>query len=167
MSHEITCQTYKAKDEAKSRRCRYFTDDKKCSLADGKLCGEWLKANKRDLLGHPIPKVEKKTEKRKRSVEARQRIEPNARKVDTTSSCDDVPVFRNLTDEQIESFKKLNVEVCLESEALGTFFIVPEYSDSGRREISVEHAATLAVLCGAFEGTKVTRFEKIEDLRSV
>jgi len=163
---DITCKTYSARDGAKSPRCRHFKKGGYCSLKDNKRCIEWLKVNRRDLFGHPLPQPEEpkpKTENRKQSVEPRKQHTPKAQKAEPAGSNEAIPVFRNITDEEIESFKKLNVEVCLKSDDLGEIWLVAQYSESNRNEISIEHAATLAVLCGAFEGTRVTRFKKIKE----
>ena len=70
-------------------------------------------------------------------------------------------VVRNLTDEDIASFKALGVEVCLATEGCGDVWLVPEYSGrEDRKEISVRDAATLAAVCSAFPGARVTRFDK-------
>ncbi|MDF1522242.1 MAG: hypothetical protein P1P87_05415 [Trueperaceae bacterium] len=73
----------------------------------------------------------------------------------------DVPVVRNLSDEDIASFKALNVEVCLATEDCGQIWLVPEYTGrTDRKEISARDAATLAAVCSAFPGARVTSFEK-------
>ncbi len=75
----------------------------------------------------------------------------------------DVPVFRNLSDEDIASFKALGVEVCFATEACGEVWLVPEYTaTAGRKELSVKDAATLAAICTAFPGARVTSFEKTD-----
>lgn len=73
----------------------------------------------------------------------------------------DVPVVRNLSDEDIASFKALKVEVCLATEDCGELWLVPEYTGrADRKEISARDAATLAAVCSAFPGARVTSFEK-------
>lgn len=73
----------------------------------------------------------------------------------------DAVLVRNLTDEDIASFKALGVEVCFASEGIGEVWIVPEYTEQERREIRIDHAATLTAVCAAFPGAKVTSFEKL------
>ena len=51
-------------------------------------------------------------------------------------------------------------EVCLASDDVGEFWLVPEYTDKERQELSIDHAATLTAICAAFPGAKVTAFEK-------
>jgi len=73
----------------------------------------------------------------------------------------EVPVVRNLTDEDVASFKALGVEVCLATEDCGEVWLVPEYtSRDDRKEISVRDAATLAAVCSAFPGARVTSYER-------
>jgi hypothetical protein len=73
----------------------------------------------------------------------------------------DVPVVRNLSDEDIASFKALNVEVCLATDDCGEIWLVPEYTGrADRKEVSARDAATLAAVCSAFPGARVTSFEK-------
>lgn len=70
-------------------------------------------------------------------------------------------MVRNLSDEDIASFKALNVEVCLATEDCGQIWLVPEYTGrADRKEISARDAATLAAVCSAFPGARVTSFEK-------
>ena len=70
---------------------------------------------------------------------------------------------RGLTTADIESFKALGVEVCIESEAAGQIWLVPAYTGADRKEISVEHAGTLATICSVFPGARVVSFEKLPD----
>jgi hypothetical protein len=63
--------------------------------------------------------------------------------------------------EDIASFKALGVEVCLTSEGVGDVWLVPAYTGQDRKEISVEHAATLRLVVDAFPGAKVTAFQKL------
>ena len=66
-----------------------------------------------------------------------------------------------LTTADIASFKALNVEVCLATEDCGQIWLVPEYTGrADRKEISARDAATLAAVCSAFPGARVTSFEK-------
>ncbi|MBN2527655.1 MAG: hypothetical protein JXR76_14785 [Deltaproteobacteria bacterium] len=106
----------------------------------------------RDLLGHPLPSYPRKTEK----------PPPSASHVSTASPTPtgDVPVIRNLKDEEISSFKELGVEVCIKSDDVGEIWMVPEYTKQNRKEISIEHAATLAMMCSAFPGARIVAFQE-------
>ncbi len=148
--HKVTCQTYAALKEGK--RCRHFKQGGNCTLKTQK-CIEWLKVNNRDLFGHPLPAA----------APAKPKPAPEKSKGATTQEpvqAPEPPVVRNITDEEIASFKALGAEVCLATDA-GDIWLVPEYKDDGRQEILIEHAATLAVLCSAFNGARISRFEKI------
>ncbi len=71
-----------------------------------------------------------------------------------------IPVVRNVTDEDIASFKVLGVEVCLSSPELGEVWLVPAYTSSDRRELTAEHAALITAACSAFPGSRVVSFKK-------
>jgi len=68
---------------------------------------------------------------------------------------------RGLTTDDIDSFKALGVEVCLNSEAFGELWLVPEYTGQGRKELTPEHVATIWRVVEAFPGARVVSFEKI------
>lgn len=154
---------------AGGRRCRSYLDGGACGRPDEFMCVEWLKANghavppplaptapepespaapNRDLFGAPVPPTERAPDKPALTQTA-----------GPAPSSKDVPIVRNLTDEEIASFKALRAELCLRSEDVGEIWLVPEYTRTGRKEISVEHASTLAAICAAFPGAKVVSFE--------
>jgi len=58
------------------------------------------------------------------------------------------------TDEDIASFKALGAEICIRCDA-GELWIVPEYRDATRREVSVEHVAKILLVTSAFPGANV------------
>lgn len=153
------------------KRCRHFIANGACARPDVFMCVEWLKANgpqapasepptpevvpddrPRDLFGHPLPDPPKPP--------------PPAAKPEvaivtpTLEPAPEPPLVRNVTDEEIASFKALGVEVCIASETLGDVWIVPEYTGADRREFTVQHAATLTAICAAFPGAKVVHCEK-------
>jgi hypothetical protein len=70
--------------------------------------------------------------------------------------------FRGLTAEDIESFKALGTEVRFEAEGLGEWWLVPAYSDKDRKEITPEHAATIARVLTVFPGARVVSFERAD-----
>jgi hypothetical protein len=162
------------------KRCRSFIGNGSCSRPDELMCTEWLKANgqaapspqaapqtehpplrlvrdttPRDLFGNPLP------EPPKPSPPSKPAVLTAACKTDVPG---DPPIVRNLSDEEIRSFRALGVEVCVASEALGEIWIVPAYTGATRKEISVEHAATLTAICAAFPGAKVVQYERAEPL---
>jgi hypothetical protein len=69
-------------------------------------------------------------------------------------------ILHKLTDAEIQAFKARGAAVQLSSVSVGDLWLVPEYTDADRQELSIEHAATLAMLCAAFPGAKVAAFEK-------
>ncbi len=144
------CPGYDSVRGSKSPRCRHYRRNGQCAREGALYCLEWLKKNNleedQDLFGNSTLKKVKSGKKPAAAPE-----EPAEQ---------NLPCVRNITDEQIRSFKELGVEVCISSPETGEIWIVPAYSDSERREISAEHAATLAVILSAFPGAKVTAFEK-------
>lgn len=162
-SREITCARYVP--VRGSRRCQRYLDGGGCVLPDEPMCIEWLKANghvrpetrdegvQRDLFGNPVPPP-----KPARSGSTKEDVPPQRR--EPRADAPEPPLVRNVTDEEIASFKELGAEVCLASESIGRVWLVPSYTGEDRREISVEHAATLSAICAAFPGAKVVSFEK-------
>jgi hypothetical protein len=112
-------------------------------------------APQRDLFGNPVvrqPAAE--TDARQAPAKATQ---PPMRPATADFDPDRV---RGFTTEDIESFKALNVEVCLENEQFGDVWIVPRLTSANRVELLPEHAATLfRVLC-VFPRAPVARFER-------
>lgn len=163
-----------------SKRCQHYLDGGACGLPDEFMCVEWLKANghkvappapradasppmdppppaarpaapARDLFGTPVsPPASKEPAKKKQ--EPATSVPPEL---------PEGPPLARISDEDIASFKALGVEVCIESEGIGQVWLVPEYTGQDRKEISVEHAATLRLVVDAFPGAKVTAFEKL------
>jgi len=156
------------------KRCRHFIANGSCARPAVFMCVEWLKANgqqvpppeppakevvqdvpdnrPRDLFGQPLPNPPKPPPPAARPAVATTTPKPEP--------APEPPLVRRVTDEEIESFKALGVEVCIASDALGEIWLVPEYTGADRREISIEHAATLTAVCAAFPGAKVIEYEK-------
>ncbi len=158
-----------------SKRCRSYLSNGGCAREDHFMCEEWLKANgraaptpveakpepARDLFGNPLPQDSRPT-KPQVQVAPTPSPTPKASPVAVGSVAErDAPLVRNLTDEDIASFKALGVEVCIASEEIGEVWIVPEYTRKDRRELRIDHAATLTAVCATFPGAKVTSFEKL------
>ena len=172
----ITCPRYDAPPGEK--RCRHYVKGGACALPDEFMCLEWLKANGHavppaaltptettpepkaqagpatDLLGRPLPEPEP-ARPRKAEPPA-----PSTRRLQQVEQPEERPPLRGLTDEDIASFKALNAEACLRSEAFGEVWLVPEYTGRDRKEITPEHAATICQVLQAFPGSQVVSFEK-------
>jgi len=80
-----------------------------------------------------------------------------------TEQPEDLPLPRGLTTEDLESFKALGVEVCLQSEALGEVWLVPERTNQPRKEITPELAATLWQVLAAFPGSRVVALNSMRE----
>ena len=141
----ITCEKYTRGEDGK--RCIHFQQGGTCALPDEFVCTEWQKhngPNKRTLPvvapAHPIALAPK----------------PDA----DAQPAVDVDQLRGFTTEDIESFKALGVEVLLHSETYGDVWLVPAYTGRERKEITPEHAATLARVMSVFPGSHIVSFEK-------
>ena len=169
---EFTCPDYDALPG--SKRCRSYLGNGGCAREDHFMCEEWMKANghavqppsetppARDLFGNALP-----DEPPPKKLATEKPSTPKPSPVSDQLIADrDVPLVRNLTDEDIASFKALGVEVCIASEEIGEVWIVPEYTGQDRRELRIDHAATLTAGCATFPGAKVTSFEKLAKLES-
>jgi len=68
----------------------------------------------------------------------------------------DLSRVRGLTTDDIDSFKAMGVEVCLQSDSLGELWLVPAYTGQSRKELIPEHLATVLHALSAFPGSAVT-----------
>lgn len=177
----ITCEKYTRGEDGK--RCIHFQQGGTCALPDEFLCSEWAKHNgpgkrtlpvvapapvveapapkpvARDLFGNPLPEVEEPASAPTAStspapIALPPKPDPNAQ------HAVDVDKLRGLTTDDIESFKALGVEVLLHSETYGDVWLVPAYTGRERKEITPEHAATLARVMSVFPGSHIVSFEK-------
>ena len=163
---EFSCPHYSP--VAGGKRCAHYLEGGACAREDEFMCVEWLRLNhpdnplvkktpeknpgRTDLFGNPIPE------------EPIPQVEPEqpAAAPDSPSKPEkerEPPIVRNVTDEEIASFKALGASVCIRSEDVGDVWLVPEYTDKDRLELRIDHAATLTAICAAFPGAKVTSFE--------
>lgn len=155
----ITCPHYQRVPP--SRRCRHYGQGGLCQRpeAAGSKCLEWLKVNapreaapapvSRDLFGAPVLPPPPR------------RLPHTAPPAPEGASGPRPPLVRNVTDEEVASFKALGVEVCIQSEALGPIWLVPKYTGASNRvELSIEHSVTLTAICSAFPGAKVVAMHR-------
>jgi hypothetical protein len=170
----ITCERYV---RGEGKRCAHYVSNGACALPDEFMCVEWLKANEpgprppesspppvvapvappspavvRDLFGNPVPQVEAPAPKPSPAhhpVVAAPVVQPTPI---------DISRLRGFTTEDIESFKALGVEVCLQSESFGELWLVPAYTGQPRRELTPEHLATVLHALSVFPGSRVTGF---------
>jgi len=145
----ITCEKY---TRGEGKRCVHFQQGGTCALPDEFVCTEWQKhngPNKRVLPSPPEPT-------------------PKPRPVPvppTKPDAGEAPGIglgglRDLSSEDIASFKALGVEVLLRSDTYGELWLVPEYTGQQRKEITPEHAATVMRVLSVFPGSQVISFEK-------
>lgn len=166
-----------------SKRCRHYLKAGACSRSDEFMCLEWLKANGHSVPAalpntakqasqteHPTPKVnterfgyplpeETKTQrtdpKRQTAIPAPD-LQPFLSKIESEV---EEPI-RGFTAEDIDGFKKNGFEFHVQSETLGEFWLVPEYTGQDRKEITPEHAATVFRVLQVFPGARVESFRK-------
>ena len=154
---------------AGSKRCAHYLDGGACAREDEFMCIEWLRLNhpdnplvrktekgkpaRTDLFGNPVPEeLATEAESEEPPVASGRTPEPEKKR--------EPPIVRNVTDEEIASFKALGASVCIRSEDVGDVWLVPEYTDKDRLELRIDHAATLTAICAAFPGAKVTAYIK-------
>ncbi len=160
-----------------TRRCSRYLEGGGCSIPGTDRCLEWARANAhrsaqstgesegtceagagnherqriaKDLFGKPLPPPP--------TTQPSEPPAPLALKPEPEPQLEP-PIVRNLTDDDIASFKALGASVRIRSEHVGDVWLVPEYTGKDRQELSIEHAATLTAICAAFPGAKVTSFE--------
>lgn len=175
----ITCEKYTRGPDGK--RCIHFHQGGTCALPDEFVCTEWQKHNgpnkrtlsvvapalvveapapksvARDLFGNPLPEIAQPAAKAS-TPPAPMALAPKP-DADAQPTVD-VDQLRGFTTEDIESFKALGVEVLLRSETYGEVWLVPAYTGRERKEITPEHAATLARVMSVFPGSHIVSFEK-------
>jgi len=168
----FTCRHYQPATDGK--RCRHYRDGGGCRRPEAEQgrCIEWLKVNgptstatntasspdppvARDLFGNPIQR-----EKPQRAAASTKMPPASTPAAPAPPSSAKPPLVRNVTDEEIASFKALGVEVCLRSDALGDVYLVPVYTGQDRTELSIEHSITLTAICAAFPGAKVVALKR-------
>ena len=171
----FTCRHYQPATDGK--RCRHYRDGGRCLRPEAEQgrCLEWLKVNAptptatapntasspdppvaRDLFGNPIQR--EKPQRAAASTKAPPASTPSAPAPPPSVK---PPLVRNVTDEEIASFKALGVEVCIRSDALGDVYLVPVYTGHQHRtELSIEHSITLTAICAAFPGAKVVDLKR-------
>ena len=175
---KITCPNYKPIEG--SKRCINYLNNGACSRPDENMCIEWLKVNAHKNITANNPDTQ--------NISHQQNHQPPPSHIDTKVQVDlfgnpvkinisdasskateskpdllnteNIPVVRNITDEDIASFKALNVEVCIRSKEIGDIWLVSEYTGKDRKEISVRDATTLACINYIFPGAKITSFTK-------
>ncbi len=163
----FTCPHYQAVPDGK--RCVHYIDNGACAREDEFMCVEWLKVNHpesplaqeasekkgpTDLFGNPVPVPDRPKPPAEEEPIAPKKEEAPPRKDE------EPPIVRNVTDEEIASFRALNATVCIRSEDVGDVWLVPEYTDKDRFELRIDHAATLTAICAAFPGAKVTEISR-------
>jgi hypothetical protein len=121
----ITCEKFVAGPDGK--HCVSYLDNGACSHPDEFMCVEWMKHN------------------------AHRSSAPTTQTTTVGSTTPTLKEGQLLTREDVESFRKLGVEVELKS-PLGTFWLVPARTGKDRMELTPEDAVTLANVVHVFGG---------------
>lgn len=156
----ITCPHYESIPG--SRRCRSYDPSGACLRPDTFMCLEWLKVNPGPSLSPtppvPPPQLPRPSTPRLFALEPTEPSRPLAAAArPSTPAAAPLPLAFGEAD--VASFRARGQAVCLRSEGVGELWLVPEYTASDRRELSLQHAALLATLCAAFPGARVVAFE--------
>jgi hypothetical protein len=178
-SHQSGVDCPKYQPRADSKRCAHYLDGGACALASELMCVEWLKRNRRAVpqdppsegatpaqpaflpgLAPPAPALPMPP------ATARATREPciSAAGAASVLQAEPVPARARtrapISQEEIDSFKALGVELRLELDEVGPLWLVPRYTGLARKEITPEHTATLRLLLDAFPGARIAAFEK-------
>ncbi|MBW2675314.1 MAG: hypothetical protein JRD89_18195 [Deltaproteobacteria bacterium] len=138
---DITCPHYFAKED--SKRCRSFRSNGTCTRPDYLMCTEWEKAN--DKVAAKAARV------RNRARGAEVLADLESRRPGELQD-------HLITKKEVASWREMGATVKLQVGEDQELFIVPDYTDRDRDEISIEHAVALAMICRAFPDSKVAGF---------
>ncbi len=136
--------------------CKHQLPTGCCALPDELTCVEWVSSRQptqKSLPGVPAPAP--------KPVVAAPSPRPSPTSVPAgtePSSGIDLSRLRGFTTEDIDSFKALGVEVCLQSDSFGELWLVPAYTGQPRRELTPEHLATVLHALSVFPGSRVVAF---------
>jgi len=172
----ITCPLYEVEaGSTGSTRCRHYPGAGICAVQAPRMaeCSEWRKLNPtmpvpaalvpQERTGARSPSAGLPLFDRGAASASAARAAATPARVPHATAVPEVPaaapplmtsLLRTLTDADIASWKALGVEVCMATEC-GDVWLVPDYRDSTRREISIEHAARLVDITNAFPGARV------------
>jgi len=171
-TRKITCPRYERSGDG--RRCVHYRKGGGCARPGGSeaVCEEWLKVNgapappndKPDPRSAPEPHLDLFGNPTQPSTPRRGSSRPPVTKSTSPASSPTAPpkppLVRNVTDEEVASFKELGAEICIRSAEVGELWLVPEYTDADRQELSVEHSITLTTICASFPGAKVVSIKR-------
>lgn len=163
----ITCDRYAPGPDG--RRCASYLPTGACACSDEFMCREWLRAND-DHHASPRGTVATVRPYRDEDDAGSRAGDPSPAAGTPSFAPSGAPVTDSttaavappLTQADIDSFKALGVEVRFAHPEWGEFWLVPEYTDQDRLEITPEHLAKVSAALRAFGG-KVVRFGRVED----
>ncbi|MBM3957919.1 MAG: hypothetical protein FJ313_07695 [Gemmatimonadetes bacterium] len=175
----FTCPHYEA--QAAGKRCAHYGDGGSCDRPGQGQCVEWVKANpdsvrvtpERPAETNPVtgasgPAFNLTAPAPPPPAEPAAPVPPVEEAARSRPRPPEIPWIRQVSDDDIASFRALRVSVCLRTENVGEVWLVHEYTGSQDRfELRIDHAATLTAICAAFPGAKVSALERESPDRSV
>ncbi len=154
-----------------SRRCKRYRD-RLCELDTHPLCEEWLRSNPKAELPHEERfadagyLLQRRSDYRMAVIDGSYFGPGWERKLgpgpgpdsDELTSGQTRTLDRLPSDVELASWKRLDVEVCIESPAIARVWLVPGYTKTDRDEISIDDAMTMLRVLTAFPGSRVEQF---------
>lgn len=178
----VTCAKYV---RGEGKRCLQYVVGGACALPDELMCLQWLKANEAkasaaattkapETVATEAPKPARRPRPKTLDLfagpfpppaEAEPPLPPEPTPAPATEAPSHeaptrVSELRGFTTEDIDGFKALGIEVQLRSEGFGDVWLVPSYTGKPRKELTPEHAATVARVLSVFPGSRVLAFTK-------
>jgi hypothetical protein len=163
---DITCEYYQS--DKGGKRCAHYGPGGACTLTDLGQCVEWAKANPHKRVPGEVPFILTPPPVKAPAETPAKAPESLLARIEAIEEPDlpsdppaEVPWIRRIGDREIAEFRALCISACIKSEAIGELWLVPEYTGNpDRTELRIDHAATLAGICAAFPGAKITSFVK-------
>lgn len=160
-------------------KCQHYAGKGACALDNYMMCVEWLKKNPDHALTTPAkPESPEPAPRRERSdrkhlqVLDEERVDPGLKEtgvyelrahgatVKAASEPESRPLIEQpelLTEQQVDDFAKLGMEIELDTEHSGKVFLVPAYTGKDRTEFTFRDCRTLVTILQVFPGAKLEK----------
>ncbi len=151
---------------SENKRCQHYIKGGACSRSNEFMCSEWLRVNGHtqsnrpavDLIGDPLqaspPSKSTRNRKARTTAPSTPRTQSKQLFAAGAQTNKQPAVPCGLNDEDVKSFKKLGIEVCLKTD-VGQIWLVPEYTDKERFELTPEHLALICYARLSFPNSKI------------
>lgn len=150
----IDCRRWEAKEEGK-KACLHYAGRGACGLKDEFVCYEWAKVNPSKAQGFEgswaLPLWD--------GMEAPEGWKERGRVILGYAPPES---FKGdlLTDAAVDSLTGQALVTVLESPDLGEVFLVPEYTDAERVELTYADIRTLTLMCNALPGSRIKSIKR-------